>query len=131
MQGTNFFGIVYFFSKGARAKKPLCLRLSARPPACRPRLFVFSLSCLSIAARARVCRAISTMGAVSLRNSEMFWRGETGCEKFRNMVEVIEATNATLGVRVSLRCVYASHTACRYRRGAKILDRPWHWNHYS
>eukprot|EP00752_Nemacystus_decipiens_P009302 g8313.t1 len=43
-------------------------------------------------------RAVSTMGAVSMRNSEMFWRGEMGCEKFRNMMEVIEATNATLGV---------------------------------
>eukprot|EP00903_Cladosiphon_okamuranus_P012675 g11855.t1 len=43
-------------------------------------------------------RAISTMGAVSMKNSEMFGRGETGCEKFRNMMEVIEATNVTLGV---------------------------------
>lgn len=52
--------------------------------------------------RPSLCRrAISTIGAVSMRNSEMYWQGETGCEKFRNMMEVIEATNATLGVSCS------------------------------
>lgn len=48
-----------------------------------------------------------------MRNSEMFGLGETGCEKFRNMMEVIEATNATLGVRL---CAHASHNACCYTR---------------
>lgn len=53
------------------------------------------------------------MGAVSMRNSEMFGQGETGCEKFRNMMEVIEATNATLGV--------SALPMCRWRRTAVVI----------
>lgn len=43
-------------------------------------------------------RAVSDMAAVSIRNSEMFGRDETESEKFRNMVEVIQAANDDLGV---------------------------------
>lgn len=45
-----------------------------------------------------VRRAVSAMASVSMRNSELFGLGETGYEKFRNMMEVIEATNDHLGV---------------------------------
>lgn len=47
------------------------------------------------------------MASVSMRNSEAFGQGETGSEKFRNMIEVIEATNDNLGVRCFR---YGSHT---------------------
>ncbi|CAM9593568.1 unnamed protein product [Ectocarpus sp. 6 AP-2014] len=43
-------------------------------------------------------RTVSTMAAVSMHNSEVYGQGQTGCEKFRNMIEVIEATNDNLGV---------------------------------
>ncbi|CAM9142488.1 unnamed protein product [Laminaria digitata] len=43
-------------------------------------------------------RAIAEMASVSIRNSELFGVGQRGCDKFRNMVEVIEATNDRLGV---------------------------------
>lgn len=49
-----------------------------------------------------VCRAISVMASVSIRNSEVFGLGQRGCDKFRNMVEVIEATNDRLGVSATL-----------------------------
>ncbi|CAM9178830.1 unnamed protein product [Scytosiphon promiscuus] len=43
-------------------------------------------------------RAVSAMASIAMRNSEVFGQGETGSEKFRNMIEVIEATNDNLGV---------------------------------
>lgn len=43
-------------------------------------------------------RAVSDVAGVSMRNSEAFGLKETEGEKFRNMVEVIEATNCDLGV---------------------------------
>ncbi|CAM9635261.1 unnamed protein product, partial [Ectocarpus sp. 12 AP-2014] len=43
-------------------------------------------------------RTVSTIAAVSMNNSEVYGQGQTGCEKFRNMIEVIEATNDNLGV---------------------------------
>lgn len=65
------------------------------PPPCDPIGTSFDVD---TPPRTRVRRAVSAMASVSMRNSETFRLGETGCEKFRNMIEVIEATNATLGV---------------------------------
>ncbi|CAN0280045.1 unnamed protein product, partial [Ectocarpus sp. 12 AP-2014] len=51
-------------------------------------------------------RTVSTIAAVSMNNSEVYGQGQTGCEKFRNMIEVIEATNDNLGVSMDIFYIY-------------------------
>lgn len=61
-----------------------------------------------------VCRAISVMASLSIRNSEVFGLGQRGCDKFRNMVEVIEATNDRLGVSATLDHHVRDHRNVRF-----------------
>ena len=52
-------------------------------------------------------RALCNMAAVAMRNAEAFELGERGCEKFRNMVEIMEATSIKhLGVSIASHFAY-------------------------
>lgn len=48
--------------------------------------------------RSSPCRTVSQVAGVSMYNAEEFELREAEGEKFRNMLEVIEATNCDLGV---------------------------------